>query len=61
MRDDTQRIIDLTDALTRLVDAVEKIGETRRYWPRTMRLDGTYKEVEAALDQAGAAMGSDSP
>ena len=61
MRDDTQRIIDLTNALTHLADAVEKVGKTKRNWPREMHLEGTHKAVEKALEGAYAAMGSDTP
>lgn len=53
MMDDTERIALLRSALQRLGNAVERVGGNERYWPRDMRLDGTCREVEAALDEAG--------
>lgn len=54
---DEQRMASLRDALRSLVEAVEAVGEGRRYWPRDMRIDGTHRRVEDALDVALAALG----
>ncbi|ROR97822.1 hypothetical protein EDD28_2431 [Salana multivorans] len=51
-----QRVAYLRDALRSLVEAVEAVGEGRRYWPRDMRIDGTHRRVEDALDVALAAL-----
>lgn len=46
----------LRAALVALVEQCEAIGDDRRYWPREMRLYGTYRGgyrlFEAALDAA---------
>lgn len=46
----------LGSALADLVNAAEAVGEFRRYWPRDMRHDGTDRKLEAALDEAKAAL-----
>lgn len=51
----------LREALAELVDAVEMVGDRRRYWPRDMRLDGTGQRLELALDKALAVLGSSTP
>lgn len=48
----TERQPTVIGALRALVDAVETVGEHRRYWPRDMYLDGTTEAVERGLDDA---------
>lgn len=42
----------LRSALRRLVNICEQIGDGDRYWPREIRLDGSDRELNAALDEA---------
>lgn len=49
-----QALDEVIAAGDKLAAAIEKAGEDRRYWPRDMRLDGTAKLVEAALDEWAA-------
>ena len=46
----------LREALAELVDAIDLAGGRQRYWPRDMRLDGTARLVDLALDKALAAL-----